>query len=75
MSESLNVNNIISHVSTDAGTEMQNVADLSSSMDVTSPGDMAKMQLAMMKVNMSFQLESSMVKSVEDMLKAIVQRM
>lgn len=75
MPESLNLNSVISNVSEGAGTQMQEVANLSSTMDVTSPADMSRMQIAMMKVNMSFQLESSMVKSVEDMLKAIVQRM
>ena len=75
MSQSLNVNSVISNISDDAQSHMQDVSDLANTMDVTSPADMAKMQLAMMKVTMAFQLQSAMVKDVEDMLKAVVQRM
>ncbi len=75
MSQSFNVNSLVSKIGNDAGGEMQKVADLANTMDVTSPADMAKMQMAMMKVSMSFQLQAAMVKDVEDMLKAVVQRM
>ena len=72
---SLNVNQLVSKISSDAESQMNKVADFANTMDVTSPADMAKMQMEMMKVNMSFQLEASLTKSVEDMLKAITQRM
>ncbi len=75
MSQSLNVNSIVSKLGQSGDTGMQGIADLANTMDVTSPADMAKMQISMMKVNMTFQLEASMVKSIEDMLKAVVQRM
>lgn len=73
--ESLNVNQLVSNIGKGADTEMQNVSDLSNTMDVSSPADMAKMQMHMMKLSMAFQLQAAMVKSVDDMLKSIVQRM
>ena len=69
------IDNLISNVSDSATSGMQEVANLSETMDVSSPADMSKMQLAMMHMNMAFQLQASMVKSVEDMLKSILQRM
>lgn len=75
MAQSLNVTNIVSKIGADANVEMQDVANLSKTMDITSPQDMNRMEMAMMKVNMSFQLQSSIVKSIEDTLKSIIQRM
>ena len=69
------IESIISKIGSGTDTSMQGVADLSNKMDVTSPSDVAKMQLALVKMNMGFQLEASVVKNFEDMLKAIVQRM
>jgi len=69
------LNTLIQNIGSGADTSMQSVADLSNTMDVTSPADAAKMQLAMMKMNVGFQLEASIVKNFEDMLKAITQRM
>ncbi len=75
MSTGLNIQGIVSHVSESADSGMQDVADLAKNIDPTSPADMAKMQMAMMRMNMAFQLQAAMIKSIEDMLKAVVQRM
>ncbi len=76
MSSGINIDGFVSNIGDKASAGAQEVADLANGdFDVTSPADMVKMQLAMMHMNMAFQLQASMVKSVEDMLKAIVQRM
>ncbi len=71
----LNVQSLVSHTAEASQQNMQNVANLAQNLDFTDPGSMAQMQMAMMKMNMGFQMEAAMVKSIEDMLKSVVQRM
>ena len=75
MSSTNGIGQLISHVSEGANAGMQEVANLSETMDVTSPADMSKMQLAMMQMSMAVQLQASVVKSFEDMVKSVLQRM
>ena len=53
---------------------MKDVQDFSQSMDPTNQSDLLKMQVKMMKASISTQLQASLTKAMDDMLKAVVQR-
>ncbi len=71
----INTDQLVGGVKDATSKNMQNVADLSHKLDFTDPGSMVDMQMAMMKMNMGVQMESAMIKSFEDMIKSVVQRM
>jgi hypothetical protein len=61
-------------VSEQASAAMKDVQDFSQSMDPTNQSDLLKMQVKMMKASISTQLQASLTKAMDDMLKAVVQR-
>ncbi|MGR4000205.1 MAG: EscF/YscF/HrpA family type III secretion system needle major subunit [Alphaproteobacteria bacterium] len=63
-----------SQVGEQASQAMQDVQSFSQSMDPTNQADLLKMQMLMMKASISTQLQASLTKSMDDMLKAVVQR-
>ena len=71
----INVDSLVSKTSDATSQSMQNVANLAQTLDLTDPSSMSKMQMAMMKMNMGVQMEAALVKSLEDMIKSVVQRM
>lgn len=73
----INLGNIANSVGSSANKAIGDVNDLvnSKDFDPSNPQDMVSMQMKMMKMNMLVQFESQMVKSVDDMVKGILQRM
>lgn len=71
----INTNQLLDHVESSTSRNINDVAKMAEELDMTDPQSMYKMQLAMMKMNMSVQMESAMLKSMEDMIKSVVQRM
>ena len=71
----INLGNITESVGKAANSAIDDVNNTAKDMDPSNPEDMVKMQMKMMKMNMLVQFESQMVKSVDDMVKGILQRM
>ncbi len=73
----INLGDIASSVGSAASKAIGDVNALAKSedFDASNPQDMVQMQMKMMKMNMLVQFESQMVKSVDDMVKGILQRM
>ncbi|MDA7981459.1 MAG: EscF/YscF/HrpA family type III secretion system needle major subunit [Alphaproteobacteria bacterium] len=63
-----------SKVGEQASSAMRDVQNFSTTMDPTNQGDLLKMQMLMMKASIATQLQASLTKSMDDMLKAVVQR-
>jgi hypothetical protein len=63
-----------SKVNEHAAKAMSDVTAFSQSMDPTNQGDLLKMQMLMMRASISTQLQASLTKAMDDMLKAVVQR-
>ena len=61
-------------VSEQASAAMKDVQDFSQNMDPTNQSDLLKMQVKMMKASIATQLQASLTKAMDDMLKAVVQR-
>ena len=76
-SNGINLGNIASSVGKSANEAIGDVNSLvqDKNFDPSNPQDMVSMQMKMMKMNMLVQFESQMVKSVDDMVKGILQRM
>ncbi len=71
----INLANISESVGKSASTAIDEFNASAKDMDPSNPKDMIQMQMKMMKMNMLVQFESQMVKSVDDMVKGILQRM
>ena len=71
----LDVSSLTSHLASGLDTSMQDVATFANTMDPTSPKDLSMMQMKMMRVTTAVQLESALMKSLEDALKSVTQRM
>ncbi len=71
----INLANIAESVGKSASDSMDEFKTSMKDMDPSNPKDMVQMQMKMMKMNMLVQFESQMVKSVDDMVKGILQRM
>ena len=73
----INLGNIAASVGSAANKAIGDVNNLvkDKDFDPSNPQDMVTMQMKMMKMNMLVQFESQMVKSVDDMVKGILQRM
>ncbi|MCY4031480.1 MAG: hypothetical protein OXF05_05130 [Hyphomicrobiales bacterium] len=70
----LDVSSLTNHLSTGLDQSMQDVASFANEMDPTDPSDLAQMQMKMMRVTTAVQLESALMKSLEDALKSVTQR-
>ena len=71
----INLASISESVGKSAGKAIDEFNATAKDMDPSNPKDMVNMQMKMMKMNMLVQFESQMVKSVDDMVKGILQRM
>ena len=71
----LNLGNITESLGKASSGAIDDVNKSIKDMDPSNPEDMVTMQMKMMKMNMLVQFESQMVKSVDDMVKGILQRM
>ena len=71
----INLANITESIGKSASNSMDDFKATMKDMDPSNPKDMVTMQMKMMKMNMLVQFESQMVKSVDDMVKGILQRM
>ena len=70
----LDVSSLTNHLASDLDQSMQDVASFANEMDPTDPSDLAQMQMKMMRVTTAVQLESALMKSLEDALKSVTQR-
>lgn len=71
----LDVSSLTNHLASGLDQSMQDVASFANEMDPTDPSDLAQMQMKMMRVTTGVQLESALMKSLEDALKSVTQRM
>ena len=71
----LNLNTIINKFSEATNQKYQDLAAAVNNSDPTDPAQTVKLQMKMMEAQMTVQLESALTKSIEDTLKAVIQRM
>lgn len=71
----LNLTSLTTHVNDGVQSSINDVSSFANQMDATNPSDLLKMQMKMMRMNMFVQLQSAMVKELEDALKSATQRM
>ncbi len=66
-------------VSASMGSKFQsaqsNLESQLQNLDPSKPGDMIQMQMAMQKMSMAAQLQSSMIQQIGEMCKGIIQKM
>jgi type III secretion protein F len=71
----LDLNTIGSALGKNTTTQQSNLEDVMKNLDPNKPEDMVKMQMAMQKWQMALSMQSTMIQSLGDAVKGIVQKM